>query len=81
MLERSPWWRGFYERLISIVKSSLKKVLWKAYLSYLKLYAVLTEIENVLNLRPLTFCESLTPFHMIYVKSFNADVKLILMTE
>ena len=77
ILERSPWWGGFYERLISIVKSSLKKVLWKAYLSYLELYTVLTEIENVLNSRPLTylsdetFCESLTPFHMIYGKSFS----------
>ena len=43
ILERSPWWGGFYERLISIVKSSLKKVLWKAYLSYLVFYTVLTE--------------------------------------
>ena len=55
ILERSPWWGGFYNWLISIVKSSLKKVLWKAYLSYLELYTVLTEIENVLNSRPLTF--------------------------
>ena len=73
-LKPSPWWEGFYERLISIVKSSLKKVLWKAYLSYLELYTVLTEIENVLNPHPLThlsdenFYESLTPFHMIYVE-------------
>ena len=82
ILERSPWWGGFYERLISIVKSSLKKVLWKAYLSYLELYTVLTEIENVLNSRPLTylsdeiFCESLTPFHLIYGKSFNGRCEL-----
>ena len=64
-------------QLISIVKSSLEKVLWKVYLSYLELHTILTEVENVLNLRPLmylsdeTFCESLTPFHMIYGKSFN----------
>ena len=82
ILERSPWWGGFYERLISIVKSSLKKVLWKAYLSYLELYTVLTEIENVLNSRPLTylsdesFCESLTLFHMIYGKSFNGRCEI-----
>ena len=87
ILERSPWWGGFYERLISIVKSSLKKVLWKAYLSYLELYTVLTEIENVLNSRSLTylsdetFCESLTPFHMIYGNHSTVDVKLTLMTE
>ena len=74
ILERSPWWGGFYDWLISIVKSSLKKVLWKAYLSYLELYIVFTEVENVLNSRPLTylsdesFCESLTPFHMVLWK-------------
>ena len=53
ILERSPWWASFYERLISLVKSSLKKVLWKAYLSYLELYTLLTDIQNVLNLRSL----------------------------
>ena len=78
ILEHFPWWGWFYERLIPIVKSSLKRVLWKAYLSYLELYTVLAEKENVLDSRPLTylsdetFCESLTPFHMIYGKSFNS---------
>ena len=82
VLERSPWWGGFYERLISIVKSSLKKVLWKAYLSHLELYTILTEIENVLNSQPLmylwdeAFCESLTPFHMVYGISFNGRCEI-----
>ena len=53
ILERAPWWASFYERLISLVKSSLKKVLWKVYLSYLELYTLLTDIQNVLNLRSL----------------------------
>ena len=30
ILEKAPWWGGFYERLIGIVKSSLKKVLQKS---------------------------------------------------
>ena len=87
ILERFSWWGGFYEQLISIVNSSLKKVLWKVYLSYLGLYIVLTEIENVLNSQPLTylsdetFCETLTPFHMIYGNHSTVDVKLVLMTE
>ena len=55
ILERSYWWGGFYERLIAIVKSSLKKVLGKAYLTDLELYTMLTEIENIMNSRPLTY--------------------------
>ena len=68
--------------MISIVNSSLNKVLWKVYLSYLESYTVLTEIENVLNLRPLTYlrdeiiCESLISFHIIYGKSFNGRCEI-----
>ena len=65
-----------------IVKSFLKKVLWKAYLSYLELFTVLKETENVLNSQPLTylsdetFCESLTSFHLVYGKSFNGRCEI-----
>ena len=67
ILERSPRWGGFYERLIAIVKSLLQKVLGKAYLTYLELHKTLPEIENIMNSHPLThlnedqFLESLTP--------------------
>ena len=33
ILEKSPWWGGFYERMIGIVKTSLKKVIGKASLT------------------------------------------------
>ena len=26
ILEKSPWWEGFYERLIAILKSALRKI-------------------------------------------------------
>ena len=67
ILECSSWWDGFYKRLIVVVKSPLKKVLGKVYLTYLELYVTLTEIKNIMNFRPLTyfneyqFSESLTP--------------------
>ena len=78
ILERSPWWGGFYDRLIAIVKSSLKKVLGKSYLTYFELYTTLSEIENIMNSRPLTylnedqFLESLTPNHLIYGCSLHS---------
>ena len=56
ILEEAPvvGWGGFYEWLIGIVKSSLKKVLQKSLLTYEELYTVITEIESVMNSRPLT---------------------------
>ena len=78
-LEKSPWWRGFYKRLIAIVKSSLKKVVGKALLNYNKMVTTVTEIEGCLNSRSLTylneenFYDLLTPNHLIYGRDINAN--------
>ena len=55
ILPASPWWGGFYERLVRSVKISLKKVLGKALLTYEELETVLCEIESVINNRPLFY--------------------------
>ena len=57
ILEKSPWWGGFYERMIGITKSCLKKVMDKALLTFEELRTVITEIENALNSRPLTYMD------------------------
>ena len=69
---RSPWQGGFYERLIGVVKSCLKKVLFKRKVSIEDLYTLVAEIENRVNNRPLTYIsddidelEALTPSHLI----------------
>ena len=54
ILERSPWWGGFYERLVGTVKNSLKKILGKARLSFDEIHTTICEIENVVDSRPLT---------------------------
>ena len=70
-LERAPWWGGFFERLIRSVKRCLKKILKNAKLSYEELLTVVTEVECVLNSRPLTYVSSedieepLTPSHLM----------------
>lgn len=78
ILEKSPWWGGFYERLIKIVKSCLKKVIGNAYLNYEEVNTILVEIENSLNSRPLTYIsdenydEALTPYHLLHGRNINS---------
>ena len=70
-LERAPWWGGFFERLIGLVKVSLRKVLGNSKLTFDELRTVLVEVEANLNARPLTYEyevseEVLTPSHLVY---------------
>ena len=70
-MERAPWWGGFFERLIRSVKRCLKRILKNAKLSYEELLTVVTEVECVLDSRPLTYVSSedieepLTPSHLM----------------
>ena len=57
ILECSPWWGGFYKRLIDITKSSLKKVMAKALLTFEELRTVIHEIECSLNSRSLMYVD------------------------
>ncbi|XP_028397220.1 uncharacterized protein LOC114521030 [Dendronephthya gigantea] len=70
IVERSPWWGGFYERMVRCVKRCLKKVLSNARLTYEELLTLLIQIEGVLNSRPLTYVsnekdEPLTPSQLV----------------
>lgn len=53
--ERAAWWGGFWERLVRSVKACLKKVLGKASLNFEQMCMILTEVEAIINSRPLTF--------------------------
>ena len=55
ILEKYPWWGGFYERLIGIIKRCLEKVAGKVLLNYNELTTFLIEIEQTLNTRPLAY--------------------------
>ena len=70
-LPLSPWWGGYFERMVGCVKRCLKKVLANSKLSQDELSTVLTEVESNLNCRPLTYLyddlsEALTPSHLLY---------------
>ena len=52
---RTPWWGGWWKRLVASVKSALKRSLGKRPLSRQELETLLHEIEACINARPLTF--------------------------
>ncbi|XP_045188261.1 uncharacterized protein LOC123546137 [Mercenaria mercenaria] len=78
---RSPWFGGWWERMIGLVKTTLKKVLGRSFVTYGSLQTILTEIEAVLNDRPLTYVtsdtsdpEPLTPSHLLYGRRITTPV-------
>ena len=74
IIERAPWWGGFWERLVRSIKKPLKKIVGRSTLSFDELRTILVEIEGVVNSRLLTYVyddeESLsyplTPSDLIY---------------
>jgi len=70
--KRAPWWGGFWERLIAIATTAIKKVIGRAFITLDEMNTVVTEIEAVMNDRPITFVSSniddvtpLTPSHLL----------------
>ena len=56
--KRAPWFDGFWECLISLTKLSLKKILGRTFTTLPILETLITEVEAVLNDRPLTYLSS-----------------------
>ena len=70
---RAPWFGAIWERLIGLVKTCLKKVLGQALVTFEELSCILTELEAIINNRPLCYdpgdlnqLETLTPNHLLY---------------
>lgn len=70
-VERAPWWGGVFERMVRMTKRCLKKMVGRAKLTYDELLTAVTEVEAVINSRPLSYVSSddfeqpLTPAHLI----------------
>ena len=57
IVELAPWMGGFYERLVGITKRALRKTLGNQRLTEKQLSTVLTEIEAIVNSRPLVYVD------------------------
>ncbi|GFS67143.1 integrase catalytic domain-containing protein [Trichonephila clavipes] len=51
----APWWGGFWERLVGMLKNVLRKVLGKASLNEEELNTLLCDAESIINFRPITY--------------------------
>ena len=50
--KRTPWFGGFWERLIGLTKSTLKKILGHTHATLESLQTIEVEVEAELNNRP-----------------------------
>ena len=71
--KRAPWFGGFWERLVGLTKSVLKKILGRSHVTLDSLQTIVVEVEAVLNNRPLTHVsvdvndlDPITPSHLLY---------------
>jgi hypothetical protein len=56
--ELAPWMGGFYERMIKIMKQAIRKSVGKTSLTLIQLQTIITEVESVVNSRPLVYVGS-----------------------
>uniref|UniRef100_A0A7E4W3U4 Integrase catalytic domain-containing protein n=1 Tax=Panagrellus redivivus TaxID=6233 RepID=A0A7E4W3U4_PANRE len=56
--ERAPWKGGVYERMIGVMKKALRAMIGRRIMYNALLNTLLTEVENIVNYRPLTYLEN-----------------------
>ena len=74
-----PWWEGYWERIVKMVKQALDRILGRSTLCFDETNTVLVEVERVSNARPITYVYNdqqsipyaLTPSHLMNGRSMS----------
>ena len=53
IVERAPWWGGFWERVVGLTKAALRRTLGASMMMWEELETVLCSVESAINARPL----------------------------
>ena len=80
----SAWVGSVWERLIRVLKMCLYKTVGRSKLSYFEMITTLSHIQNAVNSRPLTYCESNKDLECLTPNSFlklHENSSLILRDE
>ena len=54
-VQKSPWMGGFIERVVGLYKSAINKVLGRAKLDYTEFVTLISELNGMLNSRPISY--------------------------
>ena len=85
MIEISPQMGGFYESLVNITKMALKKNIGKLCLTSIQLETIMTEIESVVNSRPLVYVNNevqhRTIMNFLSINARTGLLKLMIAAE
>ena len=86
IIEFSPWMGGFYERLVGMVKSLLRKVIQRKFLTATQFRTYAIGCEQILNSRPLVYIdddirstEAITPNHFLCLNPKTQHLYLRMM--
>ena len=54
-VQKAPWMGGFIERVVGLYKSAIKRVLGRARLHYEEFVTLISELNGILNSRPISY--------------------------
>ncbi|XP_042913725.1 uncharacterized protein, partial [Parasteatoda tepidariorum] len=70
----APWWGGFWERLIGILKDLFRKNLGRSSLTHVELSTLVYECESTTNNRPMTYVSEEPDLRALTPSSFLHDL-------